>query len=191
MRQRIQLYPLFKSLFLATTCATILSGCVTPGKIVPGSQVSATNQSELTNALIIVIRSDRKKEDKFDADAGIELKRISVSYLLRDKLISSGIIASSIDIKKTELNPANTIELAIATQTPTHLLSVSIPKASFRDNVPFPHKYEVEVQLTEVKSRAIIWKYSADVEVGKEASTDKLVGSIISAMRNDRILVKQ
>lgn len=192
MQHRLKLRNFIIYLFLFVSLVAIISGCTTPGKISSTSRASANISSKVTNVLAISIVSPRQKGEKFDSADYLELEQWAISHYLEKKLPVSGVRHSTIEIQKIELNPAQKLAQAIATQKPSHLLQLTVPNGTFlsQGGHSLLYKFTVQVELIDPKSRAVIWKYLANVDRGTEAKSDRIADSIIAAMQNDGILQK-
>ena len=176
-------YPI-GSIFLLVTFLVFISGCTT-GSIVSNSRVNQNISTKVTTVLLINITNFPEKGAKVDATASLMMEQFGISLNLGKKLSDAGIKGSSLNIKKMELDPATILAQAISSKNPSHLLQVTVPNGTFRNNSPMAEKFTVQVELSDAKTKTVIWKYMADVNTGREARHEQIVESIITSMRKD------
>lgn len=176
----------FDLVFLSVTLSVLLSGCTT-GSIVSNSAISSKISNKMTSVLFVNTNFPEKDTTVEQVSKSLMLEQFGISINLQKKLADAGIKGSTLYIKKMELDPATILEQAISTKNPTHLLQVTVPNGTFRNNSPMAEKYSVQVVLTDAKTKTVVWKYLADVNQGREARSEHVVAAIIINMQKDGI----
>jgi hypothetical protein len=128
-------------------------------------------------------------------DVALGNKQALVAAEMRKLLKAAGLQVFAMGIKSGETDVANVIAQSVAKFGPSHTISVTVPsglvsvKRSTGETVA-AKAYVIKTEVSDSKSRALIWTHTAEVEAGifLGASNAEVAEAVVARMRADGLL---
>jgi hypothetical protein len=163
--------------FLVSALAT-LSGCAT-------GSISANSKASSADKIKSILLVDSTSSNSAPA---LGNQQTFVSTELRKQLAASGVAITAIKISSVELDPAATVQRALAKSKASHVMQLSIPSGTILSSSQVVQSFVVRSEVRDAATRTVVWRYSANVVAGSEARASEVAASLISSLRKDGLL---
>lgn len=128
-------------------------------------------------------------------DTALGNKQALVAAEMRKLLKSAGVPVFAMGIRPGEADPSNAVAEAVARFGPSHVVHVSVPSGVVSvqratGETIAARAYVVKTEVTDAKSKAVIWTHTAQVEAGffLGASNAAVAEAVVARMRADGLL---
>lgn len=128
-------------------------------------------------------------------DTALGNKQALIAAEMRKLLKAAGLSVFAMGIKAGEPDSASAIAEGVAKFSPTHIVTVAVPsgmvlvKRSTGETIA-AKAYVVKTEVSDAKSKAVIWTHAAQVEAGffLGASNNAVAEAVVRRMRADGLL---